>query len=305
MNGDGHKDIISGGYPGEIYLFTSNGDGTFRAREDIVDRNGEKINVGGASVPFSIDWDGDGDLDLLVGTIEGYVFFIPNESNDADLRFGEGEKLTVSGEAITAEMGDAGPCVADWNGDGRDDLLLGCGDGRVLFYGNTNDNGTPVLADPVELVPKSRMFEGSLEDYEPEGDLGARAKLCVIDWNGDGRDDLLMGVFSAEMKEKPEPTPAQIAERDSAEAQRRLLSTEFSPKFRDIQQRILKELGVESARDLNDSQREIYSERYQEERVKIQGYEEYEKKMQELTEIYMKYQPKPVYHGWVWVFLRK
>ncbi len=42
----------------------------------------------------------------------------------------------------------ASPCIADWDGDGLDDLIIGQwgdeGDGRVRFYPNTNTNDSPI-----------------------------------------------------------------------------------------------------------------------------------------------------------------
>lgn len=42
--------------------------------------------------------------------------------------------------------GNASPFVVDWDGDGRQDLLLGQYDGgRIRFYPNTNTNFDPVF----------------------------------------------------------------------------------------------------------------------------------------------------------------
>jgi hypothetical protein len=42
--------------------------------------------------------------------------------------------------------GNASPFVVDWDGDGRQDLLLGQYDGgRIRFYPNTNTNHDPVF----------------------------------------------------------------------------------------------------------------------------------------------------------------
>jgi len=48
--------------------------------------------------------------------------------------------------------GNASPFVVDWNGDGKQDLLLGQFDGgKVRYYENTGENFAPVLGDSVYL----------------------------------------------------------------------------------------------------------------------------------------------------------
>ena len=48
--------------------------------------------------------------------------------------------------------GNASPFMVDWNGDGRQDLLLGQYlSGKVRFYANTDSNFDPVFGDFVYL----------------------------------------------------------------------------------------------------------------------------------------------------------
>ena len=48
--------------------------------------------------------------------------------------------------------GNASPFVVDWNGDGKQDLLLGQFDGgKVRFYENIGENFAPVFGDSVYL----------------------------------------------------------------------------------------------------------------------------------------------------------
>ena len=47
LNNDGHKDIISGSWPGEIFFFKGKGNGKFTAPEMIKNKEGEYINIGG------------------------------------------------------------------------------------------------------------------------------------------------------------------------------------------------------------------------------------------------------------------
>src|SRR5258705_186436 len=116
--------MISGSFPGEIFFFKRNADGTFAAAQKLKGKSGSPLIVGRASAVAFGDWDGDGLPDLVIGTIEGSVFKLRNEGTKEKPAFGAPEKMSIS-----ARQGDAGPCLADWDGDGKLDLLLGAGSG--------------------------------------------------------------------------------------------------------------------------------------------------------------------------------
>ncbi len=57
-----------------------------------------------------------------------------------------GVRLQADGRDIDIEIGHLVPCVADWNGDGRKDLLLGqFREGRIRFYPNAGTDAQPVF----------------------------------------------------------------------------------------------------------------------------------------------------------------
>ena len=220
FDGDGDQDVLSGSWPGEIYLFRRQADGDFAKGEILETDEGKPIKVGSASAVFAHDWDSDGDLDLLIGNIQGDVHLVANEGSREEPVFAaDSKELQAGGRAISAEHGDAGPVVADWDGDGQADLLVGSGAGSVVWFRNVGTPEAPELAAGKVLVPapgESRrafaegenplqtIFSGlfgpgaaeqeATDEDEPE--RGTRAKIHVTDWNGDGRLDLLLGDFS-------------------------------------------------------------------------------------------------------------
>src|SRR2546421_11313797 len=112
-------DLLSGSWPGEIYVFYRKANGTFAAGETLKDKNGRIIKVGSASSVAVADWDGDGDLDLVIGNIDGAVFLVINEGNSQKPAFGTPTRLNAKGKPVIAEGGDAGPGLAGWDGGGK------------------------------------------------------------------------------------------------------------------------------------------------------------------------------------------
>ncbi|QDU37399.1 FG-GAP repeat protein [Maioricimonas rarisocia] len=72
--------------------------------------------------------------------------------------------------------------LTDWNGDGLVDLLVGEHYGHVLWWPNLGTRQKPVF----------RYARFVFSDGQPL-DAGIAAAPCVVDWDGDGTEDLLVG----------------------------------------------------------------------------------------------------------------
>ena len=77
-NGDGHLDLVVGNFAGTFYLFKGQGNGKFLPESEAIKAYGQPLRVYYHSDPFVVEWDGDGDLDLLSGSYEGGVQFAEN-----------------------------------------------------------------------------------------------------------------------------------------------------------------------------------------------------------------------------------
>src|SRR5262245_40823247 len=64
-DGDGKLDLVAGNFAGKFYLFKGKGEGKFDPAPTRIEAGGKPLEVHFHGDPFFVDWDGDGDLDLL------------------------------------------------------------------------------------------------------------------------------------------------------------------------------------------------------------------------------------------------
>jgi hypothetical protein len=214
FDGDGKHDLLSGSYdPGECYLFRGLGHGKYAERQTIVDTSGNPVvrsvehqSVG--SWPVMVDWDNDGDLDLLVGTFIGTIFVRLNEGSAQRPEFGETNlNVEANGELLRVPSGMSGhaaTAVCDWDNDGVWDIVSGCETGAVYWYRNVGTLGVPKFAAAETLVPE-HDGNGHDEILESDADAvpGIRSQIFATDYNGDGKIDLLLGDFCTTLTPKP------------------------------------------------------------------------------------------------------
>lgn len=208
FDGDGILDLVSGSYdPGELYLFRGQGQGKFAASEVIKDKAGrpilkvpdqkDKVESFGTWMAL-VDWEDDGDLDILVGNFDGLIFLRRNEgSRTKPVYATANEWVKVGSKALRVPGGNhATLVIADWDGDGRWDIVTGSADGGAYWYRNSGRRGQPKFEGPVTLVAKHEGI-GYSELLEPGKDPkpGIRSQIAVTDYDGDGKLDILLGDF--------------------------------------------------------------------------------------------------------------
>lgn len=174
LNGDGYADVL-GGYGPVLYVFLSNGDGTFKP--------GIPNNLGsGLSGTISIaDVNGDGKLDVV------YNAYATQPEILVLLGNGDG---TLQAPLISAALPPyfyaSQTVVGDFNGDGKPDLLstggaYGLSPGAFLLLGN----GDGTFQAPTAVLSNTGNF-------------------AAADVNGDGKLDL---VFAATSSSYPTSEP--------------------------------------------------------------------------------------------------
>lgn len=135
---DGDIDLIIGTASGLFHLVkqsvNESGELCFEPYSELLKTPGGKpINVpGGKSSPCAVDWDGDGDLDILSGSHNGGVYLFSNSGNSETPQLNQAINLLQQNSAgIEQDPDNLQPAryaritVHDWNADGLLDVILG------------------------------------------------------------------------------------------------------------------------------------------------------------------------------------
>jgi hypothetical protein len=301
LDGDGIGDLLTGCYEGELYFFKGKGKGEFAAPVKL-QREGKDINLGPSSTVFAADWRGTGRLDLLVGNMQGDLYLLPNDGTKAKPAYGAPRRLEAGGQPIKApHHGDSQPIAVDWDGDGLLDLIVAWGDGSVVWYRNVGSRTEPKLAQGVTLVQRAPW--PNYDDNAPPGrdnKPGVRAKVCVVDWNGDGHLDLLVGDFGGIYGERPKISEEDKKAEEAANRKMQELQKKMQPFYDEYAQRLKApaegDHSVQAKRERQKKAQEV---------LKQQEFQELQREMQKVPEIVRKFRRPPLYQGHVWLYLRK
>jgi hypothetical protein len=148
-----------------------------------------------APAPYVVDWNSDGLDDLVVGLkrtsqFGGIAVYLRNSDDTLQApvsAFASGNSSSVIGWTVYFRS-----VVADWDGDGKKDLLFGqyYGSKGVVFCPNQGTDATPVFhgSDCAQLKTAGGTLVGLTT-----GSTVAYVSPEVVDWDNDSDLDLLIG----------------------------------------------------------------------------------------------------------------
>lgn len=125
------------------------------------------------AVPFVVDWNNDGEKDLLVGGVDSLNLYLGMTGAPLLLQ----DATTLLGGENTLS-----PTVADLNGDSQKDLLVGTASGQVYALLNSGEDAAPVFMARQALL---------------KSPLAGAVTPALVDWNADGERQLLVAAQGA------------------------------------------------------------------------------------------------------------
>jgi hypothetical protein len=241
LNDDGNREMIANSYdPGHCHVFWGAPNRRFAVSEELLDKAGVPIR----SAPDQrqdyqsfgsffelVDWDDDDDLDILIGCFDGAIKLRINEGTKAKPEFASENVDILTTDGPLKVKAHLCPKVVDWDNDGLWDIVAGSDDGSVTFFRNVGKKTMPAFAQGETLV-KAHAGSGYNRAVWDDSQIvpGIRSQVEVIDYNGDGKLDLVLGDFYTAYDFKTDLSAGQKQDVDALIARSEVLEKAFVEK---------------------------------------------------------------------------
>lgn len=226
-NGDGLEDILVGNTAGNIaFIENLGGNPTKWAAPKLLKADDEEIRIM-AGVNGSIqgpaeskwgyttlsvaDWNHNGLPDLIVNSIWGKVVWYENIGTLTEPKLSSAQPIQVEWEADAPKpewnwwnpennnlvtQWRTTPVAIDWTKNGMTDLVMLDHEGYLALFRRENHQGRTVLL-PGERVFRLEDETKPLQLNEKQAGSSGRRKIAIVDFDGDGRLDLLINSQNA------------------------------------------------------------------------------------------------------------
>lgn len=235
-DGDGDHDIVSGNTAGYIEIFENLGASTAidhageqtpswaAPKKLIIDGKPFRVMAGNRSIQGPAeakwgyttlniaDWDLNGLPDIVFNSILSEVMWLRNTGTRQAPEFASPQPIDVEwkepqpnlawgwlrpkGKGLLTQWRTT-PLVHDFNQDGLPDLAMLDHEGYLAFFERTRSGDQLFLQPPRRALVDDQL--GPLRLNAGAAGKSGRRKLCVTDWNGDGRFDLLLNSANADL----------------------------------------------------------------------------------------------------------
>ena len=200
FDNDGDLDIICGEFIDKFTWFENVGtrENPVYAKGRYLENADDKITMDlEMIVPVSLDWDKDGDVDLIVGDEDGRVAFVENTGIiKSRMPVFKSPQYFLQKAQYVKFGALATPFSTDWDDDGDEDLISGNSAGYIGFIENLDGGNPPSFAPPVYLKAENETIRIQAgESGSIQGPCEAKwgyTTLSVADWNNDGLKDIIV-----------------------------------------------------------------------------------------------------------------
>ncbi|CAO3428344.1 FG-GAP-like repeat-containing protein [Azospirillum argentinense] len=191
IDGDGDLDVFIGNNQGDTVVYRNVGTATAPSFTLVGTNPFGLGDVGSFAAPDLADIDGDGDLDVLIGNSSGNTVVFRNVGTVEAPSF---TLVGVNPFGLGDVGSDAAPDLADIDGDGDLDVLIGNDNGDMVLYRNVGTAAAPSFT----LVGTNPFGLGHVRDWPTQYSVSLVAILSatpdLVDIDGDGDLDVLLGV---------------------------------------------------------------------------------------------------------------
>lgn len=163
--GDTSLEIVCVGTNDSIYVFEPNG-----ARRPGWPKWNRASGTSKSPSPAIADMNNDGYNDIVFQSTNGYLFVYNRDGSTIPLL------SSIKYTALTSGVAECSPIVADLNGDGRNDVLLGDESGKL--YAISGMDGSMLPGFPIQLAGEVRGTP-AVADIDRDG----MTEIVVADWD--------------------------------------------------------------------------------------------------------------------------
>lgn len=212
---DGNVDLLVGDEDGRVAMLRNTG----RVKRNMpqftpvkyLRQVADNVKYGALATPWSVDWDGNGTEDLIVGNSAGEIALIRNLTGGATPSWAEPEAILVNNKPFRLLAGENGSIqgpaerkwgytvltIADWDGDGHKDIMINSIWGKIQWLRNLGKRNGLHFSEPIDVQVdwKGEMPLVAWNWWKPaEGTFTTqwRTTPVVIDWDKDGVDDIVV-----------------------------------------------------------------------------------------------------------------